>query len=95
MSEIVVRVRYFNVLADYAGAKHAAVRVPAGTSVRGLLQHLIAINPERFRRALATGDALNAYLRVFHNERLVARDAFDTPLADDDEVMLFPAIAGG
>lgn len=95
MSEIIVRVRYFNVLADYAGAKQAEVRVPAGMTVRGLLEHLTATNPEPFRRAVADGDALNSYLRVFHNDKLVAREMFDAHLADGDEVLLFPAIAGG
>ncbi len=93
--EIVVRVRYFNVLADYAGTKRAEVMVPAGTTLRAFLDHLIEINPEPFRRALSRGEMLNSYLRVFRNERVVAPADFDAPLADGDEVMLFPAVAGG
>ena len=92
---IVVRVRYFNVLADYAGAKRAEVVVPTGTTLRALLNHLIEINPEPFRRALSRGEMLSAYLRVFRNERVATPADFDAPLANGDEVMLFPAVAGG
>jgi MoaD family protein len=93
--EIVVRVRYFNVLADYAGTKRAEVAVPIGATLRALLNHLIEVNPEPFRRALSRGEVFTSYLRVFRNERVVAPKDFDTPLADGDEVMLFPAVAGG
>ncbi|MBI4790737.1 MAG: MoaD/ThiS family protein [Chloroflexi bacterium] len=89
MNEIVICVRYFNVLADYAGTKRAAVSVPVGTTVRGLLEHLIELSPNRFRHALGS------HLRVFHNNQLVSDKSFDTPLADDDEILLFPAVAGG
>jgi MoaD family protein len=92
---LTVRVRYFNVLADYAGTKRAEVKVPAGTTVRAFLQHLADINPAAFRRALVREGSLSSYLRVFQNEKLVAGEAFDTPLTDGDELMLFPAIAGG
>jgi MoaD family protein len=93
--EMVVRVRYFNVLADYAGTKRAEVAVPTGTTLRAFLNHLIEINPGPFRRALSRGEMLNSYLRVFRNERVVAPEDFDAPLAEGDEVMLFPAVAGG
>jgi anaerobic carbon-monoxide dehydrogenase iron sulfur subunit len=93
--EIVVHVRYFNVLADYAGTKRAEVTVPTGISLRVFLNHLIESGPEPFRRALSRGEMLNSYLRVFLNERVVAAEGFDVPLADGDEVLLFPAVAGG
>ncbi len=92
---LTVRVRYFNVLANYAGTKRAEVKVPAGTTVRGLLAHLTDTNPEAFRRALVRDGALTSYLRVFRNDKLVAGEAFDMPLTAGDELMLFPAIAGG
>ncbi|MBI3360607.1 MAG: MoaD/ThiS family protein, partial [Chloroflexi bacterium] len=90
-----VRVRYFNVLAVYAGTKQAEVTLPAGTTVRGLLDRLVETNPDAFRRALVRGDALSSYLRVFRNDTLVGADGFDEPVAEGDQFMLFPAIAGG
>ena len=95
MTEFVIHVRYFNVLADYAGTRIAEVRVQPGTTVRELLHNLSEINPEPFRRALSLGDASHSYLRVFRNDQLVADAAFDLPLADGDEILLFPAVAGG
>ncbi len=95
MSQITVRVRYFNVLADYAGTKRAEVTLPAGTTVRGLLRHLAETNPARFRRALVHGDTFNASVRVFRNDRLVAGEDFEARIAEGDEFMLFPAVAGG
>lgn len=95
MSEIAIRVRYFNVLADYAGTRSAQVRVPPATSVRALLRILSETNPEPFRRALSPGGDLYSYIRVFRNNTLVAETGFELPLADGDEILLFPAVAGG
>ena len=95
MTDLTVRVRYFNVLAVYAGTKRAEVKVPAGLSVRAFLHHLAEINPPAFRRALVREEAITAYLRVFQNDKLVAGPALDGPVLDGDELMLFPAIAGG
>ncbi len=95
MREIEVQVRYFNVLADYAGTRRAELRVPPGTTVSELLRNLSETNPEPFRRALALDDELHSYIRVFRNDQLVADAAFDSPLADGDEILLFPAVAGG
>jgi len=94
-NDLTVRVRYFNVLANYAGMKRAEVTVPTGTTVREFLAHLTETNPEAFRRALVRDGELTSYLRVFRNESLVAAAAVDAALADGDELMLFPAIAGG
>ncbi len=92
---MIVHVRYFNVLADYAGMRSADVLVPDGMTVRSFLAHLVDINTERFRRAMANGDVLNSYLRVFRNQQMVAREALDVALSDGDEIWLFPAVAGG
>ncbi len=95
MSEIKVRVRYFNVLADYAGCKRAEVALPAGSSLRQLLDRLVETNSVSFRRAVKSGPSFNAYLRVFCNDRLVGEQELDAAVADGDEVLLFPAVAGG
>ncbi len=95
MTDVTVHVRYFNVLAAYAGTKRAEVQVPAGMTVRGFLHHLAEINPAAFHRALLRDGSITTYLRVFRNDRLVAGPALDDPVAEGDELMLFPAIAGG
>ena len=95
MSDITLRIRYFNVLADYAGTKSTEVTVPVGTTVLGLIRHLAEMNPGRIRQTLFDGDMFSSYTRVVRNDRLVAGDGFESPIADGDEFMLFPAIAGG
>ena len=52
-------------------------------------------NPEPFRRALVRGDTFSASVRVFRNDRLVAGEGFESHIAEGDEFMLFPAVAGG
>jgi molybdopterin converting factor small subunit len=90
-----VQIRFFNVLAVYAGTKRMTLTVPAGTSLRDCLERLTAASPEAFRRALVKEGQLTPYLRVFRNEKLTAGAALEQPVADGDQVMLFPAVAGG
>jgi molybdopterin converting factor small subunit len=56
---------------------------------------LIETNSERFQKALLHADGFNSYVRVFLNDHLVAGEGFETAIADGDEILLFPAIAGG
>lgn len=90
-----VQIRFFNVLAVYAGTKRLTLTVPAGTSLRDCLERLTAASPEAFRRALVKEGQLTSYLRVFRNEKLASGPAFDLPVSDGDQLMLFPAVAGG
>jgi molybdopterin converting factor small subunit len=95
LSDITVRIRYFNILADYAGTKQANVQVPAGTTIRDMLKRLADLHREPFRSALLRGDDVNAYIRVFRQDRLVAAPDLSLPVFDGEEFLLFPAIAGG
>ena len=90
-----VQVRFFNVLAIYAGTKRLTLTVPAGTSLRDCLDRLATTSPEAFRRALVKEGQLTPYLRVFRNEKLTVGAALEQPVADGDQLMLFPAVAGG
>jgi molybdopterin converting factor small subunit len=38
---------------------------------------------------------VSTHLVVFHNQQLAPRGEGNLPLADGDELMLFPAISGG
>ncbi|MCL4395360.1 MAG: MoaD/ThiS family protein [Chloroflexi bacterium] len=95
MSECVVHVRYFNVLADYAGTKRADVRVPEGTTLKAFLEHLLKSNPPRFQEAILSANALHSYLRLFWNDQLVTDQEYARLLVDGDEIFVFPAISGG
>lgn len=93
---ITVHVRYFNILAALAETKQASIKVPQGMTLRQLIDHLAAINSDKFRAFLFDGDELHSYLRIFHNERLIKQTLLaDIIIEDGDEIMLFPAVAGG
>jgi len=95
MTEITVRVRYYNVLAAYTGVKMVELTLPSGTTISELLDYLMKNNPENFRKAIGHEDVQASLLRVFQNERLVTSADFDNPIDDCDEFMLIPAISGG
>ena len=86
-----IEVRYYGALALYAGAQRAALELPAGATLRDLLERLSEVNPPAYR-GLATGQG---FLRVMRNETLVPEDELDAPLAEGDVIALVPAISGG
>jgi MoaD family protein len=92
---ISIHVRYFNILAGYAGKKQETLRVAEGTTGRQLIFHLAATYSEPFRGAVLSGEELSDHLRIFCNEQSLHGEALEAPLADDDHIMLFPAVAGG
>ena len=93
---IKVRVRYFNFLAVLAEAKKAVFEVPQDTTLRRLIDHVAAVQSDRFRSFIFDGQGISPYLRIFHNEKLIMDVQLDEiSLAEGDVIMLFPAIAGG
>lgn len=93
---ITVHVRYFNFLAVVADARQAELKIPEGTTLRQFIHHLAEIHSERFRTFILKGDEISTYLRIFHNEKLIWEIQLDDiRLSEGDEIMLFPAIAGG
>jgi MoaD family protein len=94
--DIVVNVRYHNILRRAAGVEVREISLPGGVSVRDALEALSADADEALRSLLFTseGDVVS-YLVVFRNQKLVPHDRFDTRLADGDELKLFPAVSGG
>ncbi|MCJ7825620.1 MAG: MoaD/ThiS family protein [Anaerolineales bacterium] len=93
---ITVHVRYFNFLAVVADARQAEITIPADTTLRQFIHHLAEMHSERFRSFIFDGQEISTYLRIFHNEKLIWEVQLDDiRLAEGDEIMLFPAIAGG
>lgn len=93
-----VSVRYFNILAALTGCRQETVKIPDGSTSRELLVSLAATYPPEFARMLFQDQAparLSAYLRAFLNGKLLKDAELDEPLSAGDELMLFPAIAGG
>lgn len=77
---MIVEVQLWSYLVEYAPAGHKRFNMEVGTEANiGLLLSTLEIPPEEQKVVLVNG-----------------RQATDhTPLADGDEVIVFPAIAGG
>jgi len=66
-----------------------------GKTVRALLDALRKDDPQTCA-AILDGDKLRQYVRVMVNGRdIELMRGLDTPLATEDEVAIFPPIAGG
>ena len=93
---ITVSIRYHNMLLRRAGVEQETITLHEGTSLRAGLNHLADRHGPHLKQMLFSpqGDIVS-HLVVFRNRKLVSRKQFDDPLSNGDELMLFPAIAGG
>lgn len=92
---MIVSVRFFNILAAYTGIKQTKITLPAGTTLRELAHQLAGDYSEAFRIIILPEGILNPHLHFFRNSARVNETELDSPLSDGDEIMLFPAVAGG
>jgi MoaD family protein len=93
---ITVTMRYYNMLRLHAGLAEERVELPAGTEVGDAVRLLAERHGGAFAGMLMAADGEPAsHLVVFVNEQLVVASEYVRPLADGDEVKLFPAISGG
>ena len=88
-------VKYFATIRDYTGETERSVAdVPA--DLRELLTALARRYGASFRRAVFFGDELNDEIIILVNGRNVRYlQKLDTSLEADDEVSIFPMVAGG
>jgi molybdopterin converting factor small subunit len=92
-----IHVLFYNIVADHVGKREGAQWVADGSSIDDLLQMLAAEYPALRHYARAgdhAGDPPSPNpFRLFRNGRIV----IDTgePLADGDEIRIFPIISGG
>lgn len=93
---ITVTVRYHNLLRRMTGVAEETITLPVGTSLREALEHLAQRHGPALQEMLFDPDGgISLHLAIFCNRQLVRHGQHDTPLSADDELMLFPAIAGG
>jgi molybdopterin converting factor small subunit len=93
---IAVSVRYYNIIRLRVGIERETLRLAEGTSLRAALERLAERHGSPLREILFAPDGSVApHLVVFRNRKLVPQDGRHLPLADGDELMLFPAVAGG
>ncbi len=92
---MIVHVRFFNILSAYTGVKQRAVTLSDGVTIRELALQLAGEYSDAFRNVLLPEGKLNPHLHFFRNNTRVGENELDAPLSDGDEIMLFPAVAGG
>lgn len=93
-----ISIRYFNTLALLTGCRDETIDLPDGSALQDLLAHLALTHPPEVARMLFQDQAawqLSPYLRAFLNGRLLKDEDLAQPLHAGDEVLLFPAVAGG
>lgn len=93
---ITVTVRYHNILRNRAGLEQESLELPLGAEVGDAVRCLADLHgPGLAAMLLSPEGEVSSYLVVFLNGRLVfpARDSL--PLANGDELKLFPSISGG
>jgi sulfur-carrier protein len=90
-----VTIKFFATIRTYTG--EPARRLDGAPAHLGdLLTELAARYGTSFRRAVFSGDALSAEIIILVNGRNVLHlQGLQTPLAADDEVSIFPMVAGG
>ncbi len=88
-------VKYFATIRDYTGeAERRIDEAPA--DLRELLTALAGRYGMSFRRAVFSGTELSGAIIILVNGRNVLfLQRLDTPLEEDDEVSIFPMVAGG
>ena len=93
---ITIVVRFHNILRSLAGAERDELSVPERTSLREVLERLKDFHGAPLSEMLLTPNGeIASHLVVFRNGSLLGRDAYWEPLADRDELQLFPAVSGG
>ena len=93
---ITVSVRYYNIFRLRLGIERETIALAEGTSLRAALERVAERHGSVLREMLFAPDgSVASHLVVFRNRKLVPQDGLHLPLADGDELMLFPAVAGG
>jgi molybdopterin converting factor small subunit len=93
---IAVSVRYHNMLRRRIGVEQETIALAKGTSIRTTLEYLADRHGPHLREMFfAPEGSVASHLVIFRNRKLVPQDQHHLLLADGDELVLFPAIAGG
>lgn len=87
-----MKIKLFGSLRREAGT---AEKEASGTTLREALERICDDN-QGLRTAIFDGDALRPHVRIMingHDSELF--NGLDTPVAEDDQIAVFPPIAGG
>lgn len=87
-------IKFFAFIRDYTGARE--ISIDNCPDLRGLLERLCIRCGPRLRAKLFTGDRLSEDIIILVNGRHIEHlDGLDTKLRENDEISIFPKVAGG
>lgn len=92
---MLVRVKALRPFRESLGAGDLEVDLPEGTTVEGLVRHLVEEHPDFGPQALNDEGGVDLTLNIMVSGRPVGEHDLGSPLVDGDEVMLFMPLAGG
>ena len=95
MDELIITVRFFNVLSKYAGKQQIEIHLPSGSTLRQALETLDNRDTPQLHQILFTDGNISKYIKIFRNQNLITQELYELNLENGDEIMLLPAIAGG
>lgn len=91
-----IHIHYHNMLRRRTGVERESFQMPDASSLYDALEKVAArYGPHLHEMLFAPDGTVANHLVVFHNGQLARQAARTVPLADGDELMLFPAISGG
>jgi molybdopterin synthase sulfur carrier subunit len=91
-----MKVRFYATLREVVGARSVDVDVPPGMPVSAVLERLFDQHPTLEPKILDAGGGLRRAVNIFVNGRSVRfLQGLDTELAPDDDLAIFPPVAGG
>ena len=87
-------IKFFAFIRDYTGTKETSL--DSCFDLRLLLDKLCFKYGRRFREKLLVGDRLSDDIIIMVNGRHIEHlEGLDTKLGDNDEISIFPKVAGG
>ena len=91
-----MEVRFYATLRDIVGGRAVEVELQSGGTVRGLLTRLFEQHPDLQSRVVDEAGEIRRAVNVFVNGRSIRYlNGLDTELRPDDELAIFPPVAGG
>jgi len=92
-----VKVSFYATLRQIVGGKTVEVEIAEGSTLRQLLQDLVARFPKLRAELFDENENLYGHVHVFVNGRDVSflADKLDTQLKSEDVVSVFPPVGGG